>query len=445
MMIMKQKLAYLRSGILIFGMFALNALLWYWRLRQSYLNASTMVTSIFGSTVLIGFVMVFFLSTRNPILVKLFGGLEPVYFWHRWLAMSLVAMIFIHQTWATRNGLIVLPRYLIFPINFSELGELARNALILLVLLALFSKWMKYEHFKYIHRFMIVPYLFGLYHGFAYSWVDLFSLDFLSVWMITTSVLGIASSLYMLLFYKHIALSNLGVISEKNRLNGQTIDLKVKMMKAYRFKPGQFAFIRIRGKNISSQIHPFSISGSDQSHVYFTIKSLGDFTKDLYEHLEVPSVVTISRPFGHMTFEDVRRRQVWIAGGVGITPFLGKLRSLDPIVAPTHLYYSVRNMQDAVHLDLLEQCRKDQPLFLYTVIAQDKDGFLKASMLPLDEQPHIYMCGPKRMVDSITAQIKKIDNAALITKEAFSFTGTLVDSILQFLKTGWKRLFATAR
>lgn len=436
---------YLRSGVLVISVFLINALLWYWRLTQSYLNASTMVTSIFGSTVLIGFVMVFFLSTRNPVLVKLFGGLEPVYFWHRWLAMSLVGMIFIHQTWATRNGLIVLPRYLLFPIDFGELGELARNILILLVVLALFAKWMKYEHFKFVHRFMIVPYLFGLYHGFAYSWVDLFAFDLLSVWMIGTSLLGVSSSLYMLLFYKHVALSNLGVVSEKKKLNGQTIDLKVDMMKPYRFKPGQFAFIRIRGKQIATQIHPFSISGSDESHVYFTIKTLGDYTKTLYDRLEVPSVVTVSRPFGHLTFDDRQRRQVWVAGGVGITPFLGKLRSVDPIVTPTHLFYSVRNKEDAVHLDLLDQSQKDQPLFTYTLIAQDKDGYLKASMLPLESEPHIYMCGPKRMVDSLMKQIKDIDASALITKEAFSFTGTLVDSILQFGKTMGKRLSASKR
>lgn len=438
---MKQKsLTYLRSGSLILSIFIINTVLWYLRLSQSFLNNNAMITSIFGSTILIGFVMVFFLSTRNPILVKWFGGLESVYFWHRWLAMSLIGMIFIHQTWANSQGLIVLPRYLIFPISFSELGELARNGLILLVLLALFSKWMKYEHFKYIHRFMIVPYLFGLYHGFAYSWVDLFSFDYLSLWMIGTSIVGIGSSLYMLFFYKHVALSNLGVISEKNYLNTQIIDLKVKMMKPYRYQPGQFAFIRIQGRKIKKQIHPFSISGSDDTHVYFTIKTLGDYTKQLYDLLEVPSVITISRSFGHMTFHDQKHPQVWVAGGVGITPFIGKLRSLEPIETPTHLFYSVRNRNEAVHLDLFEQYQKEHPKFTFTLVDQQKDGFLKATRLPLDPLPHVYMCGPKRMVDDLQKQIKQINQETLLTYEAFSFTGTLVETILQKMKMIYKKL-----
>jgi predicted ferric reductase len=438
-MMTRKTFTYIYSGSIILSIFILNTLLWYFRLSQSFLNNNALITSIFGSTILIGFVMVFFLSTRNPILVKLFGGLETVYFWHRFLAMSLIGMIFIHQTWANAQGLIVLPRYLIFPISFSELGELARNGLILLVTLALFAKWMKYEHFKYIHRFMIVPYLFGLYHGFAYSWVDLFSLDYLSIWMIATSLVGIGSSLYMLLFYKHVALSNLGVITEKNYLNGQIIDLKVEVMKVYRFKPGQFAFIRIQGRKIKKQIHPFSISGSDGTHVYFTIKTLGDYTKQLYDLLDVPSVITISRPFGHMTFSDQKHPQVWIAGGVGITPFIGKIRSLEPIETPTHLFYSVRNQNEAVHMDLFEAYQATHKEFTFTLVDQQKDGYLRATHLPLEQNPHIYMCGPKRMVDDLQKQISIINKDTLITYEAFSFTGTLVDTILQKIRTLFKK------
>ncbi len=439
----QKQFSYIRSGVMILAVFAINALLWYLRLSQSFLNNNVMITSIFGSSILIGFVMVFLLSTRNPILVRLFGGLESIYFWHRWLAILLVGLIFVHQTSANNDGLIVLQRYLIFPIELDELGELARNGLILLVMLALFAKWMKYEHFKYLHRFMIVPYLIGLYHGFAYSWVDLFSFDYLSIWMIFTSLLGIISSLYMLLFYKHIALSNLGVISEKNYLNGQVMDLKVKMMKPYRFKPGQFAFIRIQDKKIKKQIHPFSISGSDESHVYFTIKTLGDYTKQLYDLLAIPSVVTISRSFGHMTFSDNKHPQVWIGGGVGITPFIGKLRSLEPIETPTHLFYSVRNAQEAIHLDLFEQYQKDHPQFTFTLVDQQKDGFLKATRLPLAQHPHIYMCGPKPMVDDLNKQIKAIEKGILVTYEAFSFTGTLVEGLLQKIKSSYRKFFAS--
>jgi hypothetical protein len=36
--------------------------------------------------------------------VKLFGGLDQVYFWHRWLAIGSLGLIFLHQTTANDDG-----------------------------------------------------------------------------------------------------------------------------------------------------------------------------------------------------------------------------------------------------------------------------------------------------------------------------------------------------
>ena len=155
-------------------------------MSRAFLNLASIQTAIFGSTLLMGFMMVNLLSTRMKWVVKIFGGLEGTYFWHRILAIGTTALIFLHQTIAVGTGLINNINLAIVG-SPSNAGELSRNIFILLILFALLAKMFKYEHFRLIHRFLIIPYLFGIYHGFFSSWVNLFSFDTLSIWMITTT------------------------------------------------------------------------------------------------------------------------------------------------------------------------------------------------------------------------------------------------------------------
>ena len=105
-------------------------------------------------------------------------------------------------------------------------------------------------------------------------------------------------------------------MEEKKILNETTIELSVRLSKDYRFKPGQFAFIKIYAKGISKAAHPFSISASDGNLLKFTIKSLGDYTQSLKDVLETPVIIKITAPFGNMTFQTKKDKQLWIAGGI---------------------------------------------------------------------------------------------------------------------------------
>lgn len=440
---MKSKLIRsIRPLIFIISIFLTNTLLWYYRLSSAYLDTNAIYTSLYGSTLLIGFMLIFLLSTKNRFIVKWFGGLENVYFWHRTLSILTIAFIFVHASFAEDDGLVILSRYLKFGVEPDDLGELSRNLFIVIIGTSIFAKIFKYEHFKYVHRLLIIPYLLGLYHGFALSWIDLLSFDYLSIWMITTSIVGISSSLYMMLFYVHIGIHQKGMIVTKTIFNQHTIEIKVKMQAPYRFKAGQFCFIRINHLAIDKQPHPFSISGYDGDYIYFTIKKLGDYTQKLYDNLETPAQITLSKPFGHMTF-NASKPQVWIGGGVGITPFLSKIRNGNPITQETHLYYSARSQLDAVHLETFKDYEQKNPLFHFHFISQETHGFLTADRIDLSQHPHIYMCGPKPMVDSIYKQLKTKDKRIDVTFEAFDFTGLLVNKIIKYISQMMRTLKKT--
>ena len=425
--------------LFISAILVIDAVLWITRMKSDYYNSASIITSVSGATLLMGFFLVFLLSTRMKWVVKIFGGLDGVYFWHRILAISTTAMIFVHGLLSENVGVFNSVNVFILGPS-SGAGELARNLFLFLIAFALLAKFFKYEHFRFIHRFLVIPYIFSLYHGFFSSWVNLFSVDVLPIWMISTSVIGLSSALYMLFIYQFSAFSNKGIIVDKKLIHETIIELKVKMKKQYHFKAGQFAFIKIDKVGISSASHPFSISGQDGDYIYFTIKNLGDFTKSLLTNLDTPVRINITKPYGSMTFNSKTKKQLWIAGGIGVTPFLGYLRSENQISTPTHLIYTVNQIEEAVHLETFHRIANSNPNFHFTLFESTKQGFLSCNNLDLDDDTTVYMCGPRPMVQSLNKQMKVDYPDVKVHFEAFSFTGTLIEDLLRFIKKAMRKL-----
>jgi len=116
-----------------------------------------------------------------------------------------------------------------------------------------------------------------------------------------------------------------------------------------RFVPGQFAFVRFRSKDLSTESHPFSIaSSSHDDHLRFAIHALGDGTKQMLALLTEGTTALVEGSFGQLSSRD-DAEQVWIGGGVGVVPFLSMARSLKPNDAGPSitLFYSAKSERDA--------------------------------------------------------------------------------------------------
>ncbi len=102
-------------------------------------------------------------------------------------------------------------------------------------------------------------------------------------------------------------------------------------------RPGQFAFVSF---DDHEGPHPFTIAGADRGdrEVSFQIKALGDFTRSLGKRLAPGQPVSVEGPYGCFDIgrQDRRAQQLWIAAGIGVTPFLAWLESLQarPADAP---------------------------------------------------------------------------------------------------------------
>jgi predicted ferric reductase len=423
--------------LFILLIFLLNTIFWFTATPLFDQPLESTIGQWQGANIILGFTVVFFLATKNRFVVFLFNGLEKSYKYHRVIAMISFLLIFVH---AQFSNLIWSNFIQGLPLSGREMGLLARNLFIVLIVLALLAKYMKYEHWRLIHRLMVIPYLAAVYHAFTLSSYPLLDFSFLSIWMIFMAGIGTFSSFYMIFMYRYTAFPFKGKIISVHRINETVTELEVSLEQHYIFETGQFTFIKIKDKPFNHVPHPFSISGVKNHHLLFTIKALGDFTKDIYHYLKENQSIEIAKPFGHMTFNTHKDTQVWIAGGIGVTPFLSHLRTTKDPHQTIRLYYSVNDQKEAVHLDLLDELSNKLPNFSYQLIESNKTGFLSVDQIDFKDDPDILMCGPRPMALSLAKAIKKKTPKLHLTFEAFSFSGTFVEDLVRLQKKWWRKI-----
>lgn len=117
--------------------------------------------------------------------------------------------------------------------------------------------------------------------------------------------------------------------------------------------------------------HPRTIASAwkGDGKVRFAAKSLGDYTAGLSERLAVGDKLVIEGPYGSFDCNDDSERQVWIAGGVGLTPFVARREQLAACGGAEHpldLFYSIRRAGPAL-VSRLEQAAAEARVSLHVV------------------------------------------------------------------------------
>jgi ferredoxin-NADP reductase len=100
---------------------------------------------------------------------------------------------------------------------------------------------------------------------------------------------------------------------------------------------------------------------------------------------------------------------LWLAGGIGITPFLARLRS-GPLTQVVRLIYMHRNVADAAYLKELDELTAQQPLLRLTVVASGAGQPDLHTLLPTSADLNhcrCYLCGPVGMVHAAVAMLRQ--------------------------------------
>jgi predicted ferric reductase len=129
----------------------------------------------------------------------------------------------------------------------------------------------------------------------------------------------------------------------------------------------------------------------------------GDYTRDLYDKLETGTPAKVAGPFGGFDYRQGGHDQIWIAGGIGVTPFLSWIRSLDgSFDRSVDFFYSVGRESDALYREEIDAVSARHPALRARTLDTERDGFLTAEKAmngsPAGADVWVYMCGPPPMM-----------------------------------------------
>jgi len=136
------------------------------------------------------------------------------------------------------------------------------------------------------------------------------------------------------------------------------------------FKPGQSADLTLSNPpetDSAGNTRTFSIvSPPFENHLMFATRMRDTAFKGSLKKVPLGTQVKIDPPMGSFTLhKNSAKAAVFLAGGIGITPFLSIVRQADRDRLPhmLHLFYSNRRPEDAPFLDVLRMLEKTNPNF----------------------------------------------------------------------------------
>lgn len=380
-------------------------------------NPHRVVGEVFSSWVVTVFAFNFLMATRARWVERIFGGLDKMYLIHRRSGVIAVVLLLAH--------FVTVPRDLT---AFNVGKPLGFCSMILIFLGVVISaapplkRRIPYHIWNRIHRLMGLFYVAGVAHSFlVFNLIR--ELPLTRTYVFGMAALGVGSWFYRAFLYRISNPEFEYTVEEKRDLDGGVHEFLLRpKAAALKFRAGQFAFFRFPEFKGSEQ-HPFTISSHpDAELLRVTIKGLGDFTKALPEAVKVGDPVKLEGPFGHFTRDAVKGdEQVWIAGGIGITPFLSLAR--DSNNQRVHLYWSVNGPAEAAYQAELEEIAEANPDFEFTLWDSNASGYLTTIALGADlSSKSFLLCGPAPLKDAITKQLGSAGvSRSAIFDEEFAF------------------------
>jgi predicted ferric reductase len=323
--------------------------------------------------------------------------MDKAYIWHKWLGIfGLVGASFHWLLVPGPAGNGIDPQ---FADMGEEMGQWAMYALLLLGSVSM-VKQIPYRIWFYTHKLMGPIFAISVYHTF-FSDVPFEVASVTGGALILVSAIGIGAWLYKSLF------SSRGhrkyIVTEIEKLDDAIEVTLMPQSKAITYNAGQFAYLDF-GFDKVEHFHPFTIASSPQSDsLSFIIRGLGRHTKHLQDHVTVNQVVTVDGGYGRLhTKRNTKQPQIWIAGGIGITPFIAWLR--DGTEQSVDLFYVGRGKLYIAMLNKLAGLVSGNNIRLHSDASQQSRLTHEVILSELDkpiEKYQVFACGPQGMLEEL--------------------------------------------
>ena len=360
------------------------------------------------------FAVTMILAARIGGMERLLGGFDQLYRAHRQLGYAVPVMLAAHALLVASSkattSLASVPGLFLPSAGWNVfLGVLALAGLVAVIVVHILRS-LRHETFLRVHRLVGIAFILGSLHMVLLpSTMKLPPL--LIAYLFGLVAAGLAAFAYRSILGRYLVRRYRYRIGEVNTLGPAAAELVLEpLTSAMSWRPGQFAFLTILDGDVPREAHPFSItSAPDDPRLRFVVKALGDYTTRLL-HVQPGATALVEGPYGEFRFTSVDSlRQVWIAGGVGVTPFLGWARTLDDPRYAIDLYYCTERADDAFVQDQLFELADSNPRLRVIPIRKASLGHIGVDDLQgvsgdLTKQD-IFVCGPLVMVNSLRRQL----------------------------------------
>lgn len=194
----------------------------------------------------------------------------------------------------------------------------------------------------------------------------------------------------------------------------------------FEYRPGQYVFYELDALDFPDERgnrRHFTISSSptEEGVLMFTTQMRGGGFKETLRHAPLGYEINIGTPLGHFVMpEGETRRHVFIAGGIGITPYRSMLRYAVDTKKPMDvvmLYFS-HSSADIVFGQELEEIARQMATFSLVHVLSDPEpgwkgekGRLNEALLrkwvPNLDQQLFWISGPPSMVTAYKELVKQ--------------------------------------
>lgn len=385
----------------------------------------------YGSLMMMLITFNILLATRVRFLEKIFSGLDKVYLVHKYTGYLTFILLLLHfflvKGGNISTGFFKYSLWIANPLFYTFLASIFISALPNIPVIKKVLN-IPYHIWKYTHYLMGIIFIIGTYHSVGVS-TFVFTNPILMFYMFLIYWIGFASLVYKIFLYNFLKRKYKYKIININSKNNNQINIftlsPIKENRKIVWKAGQFALFKFI-KNGLKEIHPFTISNivNDKGIVKVSIKNLGDWSSKLLENILENDNVIIDGPYGNfISKKENNNQEIWIAGGIGITPFLAMLEDYkkeNNNKKEIIFIWSIKEKSEAI---FKEEILKDLPSNIEFILHNvNEKGFFKFENYKnkIKKDILLYICGPEVMRESIIKDAKKL-GVEKINFEEFNF------------------------
>jgi ferredoxin-NADP reductase len=207
--------------------------------------------------------------------------------------------------------------------------------------------------------------------------------------------------------------------------------------------PGQHIDVRLTAEDGYQTERSYSLSSPpEDSHVAITVERLedGEASPYLTDELGIGDQLELRGPIGgYFTWKVLQGGPLLlVAGGSGVVPLMAMIRHRAAAggSTPTRLLLSSRTFEDIIYWEELDRLSQDPGLEVFHTLTRAQPqgwtgyrrridrALLEEVAWPPQQQPHIFICGPTRLVEAAATTLTELGHdPARVKTERFGPTG----------------------